>query len=186
MDNPVKKQPLNGTPSLGTWIQIGHPAIGEILGEMSFDWIAVDCEHTDITPADFASVIRGFYGRGPVPFARVKENDTLTIRQALDVGAGGVIVPLVNNRKEAEYAVRAAKFPPRGIRGFSFCRTNNYGEDFDRYVKEANNKIAVITMVESRRAVENIDEILSVEGLDGVFIGPYDLYNASNRGQKIS
>lgn len=175
MINPVKKQLTSGKPSIGTWIQIGHPAIGEILGDMPFDWIAVDCEHTEISLADFTSVIRGFHGRGPVPLARVRENDTLAIRQVLDVGAQGVIVPLVNSKDDAERAVAAAKFPPDGIRGFAYFRSNGYGTDFDSYVKEANNETVVAAMIETCTGVDKIDEILSVKGLDAVFIGPYDL-----------
>ena len=115
------------------------------------------------------------YGRGPAPLARVKENDTITIRRILDAGAEGVIVPLVNSPKEAEKAVRAAKYPPEGVRGFAFGRMNNWGVDFDTYAASANNDVAVIVMIESKEAVENIDDILEVSGVDGVFLGPYDM-----------
>lgn len=161
--------------TLGTWIQVGHPAVAEVLANAGFDWIAADMEHTDIDNAGFAAVARAMYGRGPAPLARVRENDTLAIRQVLDLGAQGVIVPLVNTAEEAERAVRAAKYPPRGVRGFSFSRMNDWGVDFDRYAAAANDAIAVVVMIESRTAVENIDSILAVDGVDGVFIGPYDL-----------
>ncbi|MEI6753744.1 MAG: aldolase/citrate lyase family protein [Paludibacter sp.] len=146
-----------------------------MFGNCDYDWIAADCEHTDIDVEGFTRIARGLYGRGPVPFVRVRENDTLAIRQVLDAGAQGIIVPLVESAEEAKHAVAAAKFPPLGIRGFSFCRGNNYGIDFDEYVTQANEDIAVVVMIESKKAIDNIDEILSVEGVDGVFIGPYDL-----------
>ena len=174
-NNSVRKALLERTPTIGTWIQIGHPVIGEILGNAGFDWVAVDGEHSDIDVQGFTDVLRGLYGRGPEPFIRVRENDTLAIRQVLDAGARGIIVPLVNNAEEAEKAVAAAKYPPQGIRGFCFSRMNEYGVKFDEYVKTANDDIAVVVMIESQEAIENIDEILSVEGVDGVFIGPYDL-----------
>ncbi len=171
----VRQALLERRLSVGTWIQIGHPAVAEVLANAGFDWIAVDMEHTDIDNAAFTAIARGLYGRGVVPLARVGENDTLAIRQVLDLGAQGVIVPLIHTAEDAERAVAAAKYPPRGIRGYCFSRMNNWGKDFDAYAAKANDDIAVIVMIESRQGVENIDEILRVDGVDGVFIGPYDL-----------
>lgn len=173
--NKVKQALLNRKITIGSWIQINHPVVAEIFGNCDYDWIAADCEHTDIDVEGFTRIARGLYGRGPEPFARVRENDTLAIRQVLDVGARGIIVPLIESVQEAKRVVAAAKFPPQGVRGFSFCRGNNYWVDFDRYVMQANQDIAVVVMIESKKAINNIDEILSVEGVDGVFIGPYDL-----------
>lgn len=173
--NKVRQALLEQKVTIGTWIQINHPVVAEILGNCGYDWVAADCEHTDIDVEGFAGIARGLYGRGPEPFARVRENDTLAIRQVLDAGARGIIVPLIESAEEAKRVVASAKFPPQGIRGFSFCRGNNYGVDFDQYVMEANRDIAVVLMIESKKAIENIDEILCVEGVDGVFIGPYDL-----------
>jgi len=161
--------------TLGTWIQINHPAVAEILARAGYDWIAADGEHTDIDVEGFADLARGMEARGAVPFVRVRENDALAIRQMLDAGAMGVIVPLVESAEEARRAVAAAKYPPMGVRGFCFSRMNNYGVSFDEYVKCANDEIAVVVMIESKKAVENIDSILAVEGVDGVFIGPYDM-----------
>jgi len=175
LENPVKKALIERTPTFGTWIQLGHPGIAEIFSHAGYDWIAADYEHTDINVEGFAGIARGMYGRGAVPMVRVRENDTLAIRQVLDLGAMGVIVPLVNNREEAEKAVTSAKYPPKGIRGFCFSRMNNWGVDFYDYAREANDQIAVVVMIESKEAVENIDDILDVEGVDGVFIGPYDM-----------
>ena len=165
---------LARTLSVGTWIQAGHPTVAEALATAGFDWIAADCEHTDIGPREFADLARAMHGKA-VPLARVRENDTLAIRQALDMGARGVIVPLVNSAEEARRAVAAAKYPPEGVRGFSFCRANSWGVDFDQYAQGANDDIAVVVMIESKQGVENIDEILAVNGVDGVFIGPYDM-----------
>jgi 2-keto-3-deoxy-L-rhamnonate aldolase RhmA len=173
--NKVREALLEQKVTLGTWIQIGHSAIAEVFARAGYDWIAADCEHTDIDIEGFANLARGMYGRGTVPLARVRENDPMAIRQVLDAGAEGVIVPLVNTAEDARIAVRAAKYPPDGIRGFAFCRANNWGADFDQYTTMANKNVAVVVMIESREAVKNIDEILSVKGVDGVFIGPYDM-----------
>jgi 2-keto-3-deoxy-L-rhamnonate aldolase RhmA len=173
--NPVKKALSDRTITLGSWIQLGHPGIAEVLADTGFDWIAVDCEHTDIEIERFANIARGMYGRGPVPFARVKKNETMAIRQVLDAGAQGIIVPFVNTAEDARKAVAAAKYPPEGIRGFGFCRANDWGSNFAEYVQHANHDVAVVVMIESKEAVENIKKILLVEGIDGVFVGPYDM-----------
>ena len=174
-NNPVRKAILDRKLTLGTWIQLGHPGIAEIFANAGFDWIAADCEHTDIGIEGFTALARGAHGRGPAMMARVRENDTMAIRQVLDAGAAGVIVPLVNSADEAEKAVQSAKFPPEGIRGYAYFRANNWGVDAPEYAQNANRDIAVIVMIESAKSVENIDEILSVKGLDGIFIGPYDM-----------
>ncbi|MBS3762286.1 MAG: 2,4-dihydroxyhept-2-ene-1,7-dioic acid aldolase [Planctomycetes bacterium] len=170
-----RKALLRGETTFGTWVQIGDGTVGEILAEVGYDWIAVDCEHTEIHVEGFTRVARSVFRRGATVLARVRENDTLAIRQVLDAGAEGVIVPLVNTADEAARAVAAAKYPPDGVRGFSFSRMNNWGQDFDQYAETANENTAVIVMIESQQAVENIEDILVVEGVDGVFIGPYDM-----------
>lgn len=170
----VRRALLERRLSIGTWIQAGHPTVAEALATAGFDWIAADCEHTDIGPREFAQLARAMQGKA-APLARVRENNTLAIRQMLDMGAHGVIVPLINNADEARSAVAAAKYPPEGVRGFAFCRANDWGAAFDDYVISANDDVAVVAMIESKQAVENIDEILAVNGVDGVFIGPYDM-----------
>ena len=147
----------------------------EILARAGYDWVAVDCEHSSIGIENFAEVARGIHGRGAATLARVRENDMLAIRQVLDMGAEGVIIPMVNSAEDARKAVLAAKYPPVGVRGFGYCRANNWGVDFASYAQNANEDICVVVMIESKEAVEHIDEILAVEGVDGVFIGPYDM-----------
>ena len=112
------------TLSVGSWCQIGHPANAEILAGAGFDWMAADCEHGEFEDGqigDFCRAVRQF---DCVPLVRVKENATLPIRRALDLGAAGVIIPLVNNAADAERAVQAAHYPPQGIRGFAWHRGN--------------------------------------------------------------
>ena len=175
IQNPVKRALLERKVTLGTWIQLGHPAIAEILGNAGFDWIAADCEHTDIGIQGYTDLLRGMYGRGSVPLVRVRENSTMAIRQVLDAGAKGVIVPLVNTAEEARRAVAVARFPPQGIRGFAFFRANDWGVNFDEYAQNANRETVIVVMIETKEAIENIDAILAVDGVDGVLIGPYDM-----------
>jgi len=161
--------------TVGSWIQVAHPAVAEILANAGFDWIALDCEHTEAGISEFASLARAMHGRRAAPLARVRENDTLAIRQVLDLGAQGVIVPLVNSAQEARQAVAAAKYPPAGVRGFCFSRMNDWGVDFEAYARHANDTTAIVAMIESKEAVADIEAILAVDGLDAVLIGPYDL-----------
>ena len=171
----MRQDLLAQTPLYGSWIQTGSPAAAEILANAGFRWLAVDMEHTETTLKDFTNIARAVEKYGVFPMVRVSENNTVEIRKYLDCGAKGIIVPMVNSAKEAKRAVAACKYPPEGVRGFAFVRANDWGSSFDSYVKDANRKTVVIVMVETKDAVENIDEILSVDGVDGVFIGPYDL-----------
>jgi len=155
------------TSNLGIELDLAHVPL---MGESS--------EHAIRTVAPYLAL--GMYGRRAVPLARVRENDVLAIRQVLDMGAQGVIVPLVNSAEEAAQAVRAARYPPAGIRGYAFSRMNEWGREFDAYAAKANDAVAVVVMIESKEGAEHIDAILDVEGVDGVFIGPYDLSGSFN------
>jgi len=175
LNGSIKRKLNDCQITIGSWCQVGHPANAEILAKAGFAWIALDCEHGEAEDADIGNFCRAVKQFNCIPLVRVKENAILPIRRALDLGAMGVIMPLVNSAEDARRAVAAAKYPPEGVRGFAFHRGNNWGVDFAEYVKTANDAIAVIVMIESGEAVENIDEILQVDGVDGVFIGPYDM-----------
>lgn len=168
----MKKIDLRKT-AIGSWCQIGHPASAEILAKAGFEWIAADCEHGEFEDADIANFCRAVKQFNCTPLVRVKENAVMPIRRALDLGAAGVIVPLVNTSTEAEQAVKSAQYPPQGVRGFAWQRGNNWGTEFDSYAKEFDP--LVIVMIESKAAVENIDAIMAVDGVDACFVGPYDL-----------
>lgn len=173
--NEVRKKLIDGGISFGTWMQIGHPAVAEILAECGYEWIAADCEHSEITIEGVTSLARAMYGRNSLPMVRVKENDTLAIRQVLDSGVKGIFVPLINTAEEAHKAVAATRYPPDGVRGFAYYRANDYGLNFKDYAETSNEEILVVVMIETKQAVKNIEEIVAVPGIDGVLIGPYDL-----------
>jgi len=159
----------------GTWVQIPSPSICEIASTQNLDWLAVDMEHTEISYESLTNMFRGLKGSKTAPFVRVRENSPLDIRRALDVGALGIIVPLIDTAEETKKAVSYCKYPPQGCRGHAFCRANDWGLNFTKYADKANDEICVFVMIESHVAVDNIDSILSTEGLDGIFIGPYDM-----------
>ncbi len=159
--------------NIGSWVQIGHPANAEILAGCGFDFMVLDCEHGEADESAVGNFCRAVHRFQCRALVRVRANDTLAIRRALDLGADGVIVPLVNSGAEAARAVAAAYYPPEGIRGFAWQRGNRWGAEFDAYAQ--NFRPFVMVMVESKEAVEAIEEILVVPRLDGVLIGPYDL-----------
>lgn len=173
--NKIKKKIEDGQIAIGTWMQIPSGDISEIIARTGYDFCAADMEHSEITNSSLASIFRGLKGSDCQPSVRVASNEKMKIRVPLDLGANVLIVPLVNSKEEAVRAVQFAKYPPEGVRGYAFCRANNWGIDFDTYVKKSNDDILLLSMVESREAVNNIDEILSVDGIDGVFVGPYDM-----------
>ncbi|MFN7992704.1 MAG: aldolase/citrate lyase family protein [Bryobacteraceae bacterium] len=161
--------------TFGGWLQIGHPAVAEVLARSGFDWVCVDLEHglTDLESMGNAFRALGKYGCAPV--ARLPYNDVIWMKRALDAGAAGIIVPMVNTAEDAERALTEAKYPPRGRRGFGFARANEYGVDFAERIRLANDDVAVILQIEHKDAIRNLDAILSVADVDALFIGPMDL-----------
>jgi len=175
MKNKLRRALLNGELTLGTWQQLGHPGITEILAHAGFDWICVDLEHGAIDFETMTNIFRTIDAYDCVPVARLPLNDPIWIHRTLDAGARGLIIPMVKNAAEAEAAIREAKFPPRGARGYGYSRANKHGADFEAYCAEANDEIAMIMQIEHKDAIANLDAILEVDGVDGLFIGPLDL-----------
>jgi 2-dehydro-3-deoxyglucarate aldolase len=175
MTNIVKQKLRSGKVTLGAWVMIGHPASGELQAACGFDWVAVDTEHTSVGFETLESIFRAIELKGSVPFVRLPGHDPITLKRCLDIGARGLIVPMVNTAVQAHEIVQAAKFPPEGVRGAAFCRAAAYGESFKPYYDGHNEDVVVVAMIEHIDAVESIREIVDVEGIDALFIGPYDL-----------
>lgn len=175
MKNKLRGALLEQRVTLGAWLQIGHPASAEVSARAGFDWVCVDLEHgaTDLESA--ANIFRALSAYDCVPVARLPCNDPIWIHRVLDAGARGLIIPMVNHAGQAAAAVREAKYPPQGVRGFGYSRANAHGADFNSYIAMANEEIAMVMQIEHKDAVRNIDSILGVEGVDGVFLGPLDL-----------
>ena len=171
----LKEKIKGGKLTLGSWITIGNSAVAEILAKAGFDWLAIDMEHTAINVDQCADLIRVIDLCGVAPFVRVGANDSLLIKQAMDAGAHGVIVPMVNSKEEAERAVESVKYPPVGKRGVGLARAQGYGTTFNEYKDWAANESIVIVQIEHIDAVNNLEEIFSVEGVDAFIVGPYDL-----------
>ena len=161
--------------AVGSWITLSHPAIAEIMAKAGFDWLAVDLEHSVITIREAEELIRIIDLCGVVPLVRLSANDPVQIKRVMDAGSHGVIVPMVNSVFEAEHAVSAVRYPPRGTRGVGLARAQGYGVSFDKYLEWVNKNAVVIVQVEHIDAVNNLEAILAVEGVDGFIVGPYDL-----------
>lgn len=173
--NKLKQKLINGEVSVGSWITLAHPAIAEIMAKAGFDWLAVDMEHSVITIREAEELIRVIDLCSVVPLVRLSANDPVQIKRVMDAGAHGVIVPMVNSEAEAEQAVSAVRYPPQGRRGVGLARAQGYGSNFDKYLDWVNKESVVIVQVEHIDAVNNLEAILAVDGVDGFIVGSYDL-----------
>ena len=172
MKNLVKAKIKKGEVSIGTTISIGHPDIAETLGQLGYDWMLIDTEHAPLEVGTVQMLMQAMRFSSTVPIVRVAWNDMVLIKRALDIGAWGIIVPWVNTREEAERAVQAIKYPPVGLRGFGPRRASLVDPD---YMKTAQDEIILGVQIETKKAIDNLDEILSVKGIDAAVIGPADL-----------
>lgn len=171
----IKQKLKDSRVSVGSWMTLAHPSIAEILGRAGYEWVVIDMEHSAISVAEALRLIIAVENGGAVPLVRLAGTDPLQCKAVLDSGAAGVLVPSINSKGEAEAAVRMAKYPPIGHRGVGLARAQGYGSTFPEYVAAANDDTLLIVQIEHIDGVSNIEEILSVPGLDGTFIGPYDL-----------
>lgn len=161
--------------TIGSWITLAHPAVAEIMARSGFDWLVVDLEHSVITIREAEELIRVIALCDVSPLVRLTCNDPNQIKRVMDAGAHGIIVPMVNSRSDAEQAISAVYYPPRGQRGVGLARAQGYGTRFQEYRKWLGEQAVVIVQVEHIGAVNNLEAILSVDGVDAYFIGPYDL-----------
>lgn len=173
---PSLRERLHGEqPTFGSWIQFGNAAVAELMAQAGFDWVCIDLEHSAIGIETAFNLIQVIDLAGCVPLVRLSSNDPVQAKRVMDAGAHGIIVPAVGSVGEAEQAVSSAYYPPRGRRGVGLSRAQGYGSRFDAYLKKVETQTVVIVMIEERRGVDQIEEIVRVPGVDGVLIGPYDL-----------
>ena len=166
--------------TIGSWITLAHPAIAEIMARAGFDWLTVDLEHSVITIKEAEELIRVINLCGVVPLVRLSINDPVQIKRVMDAGAHGIIVPMVKTRTEADAAVAAVYYPPKGGRSVGLARAQGYGTAFQKYREWLDTKAVVIVQIEHIDSVNNLEDILSAPGVDGYFIGPYDLSASMN------
>jgi 2-keto-3-deoxy-L-rhamnonate aldolase RhmA len=173
MRNELKRRLARGEQVYGTWITVESPMATEMMSSLGFDYFVFDTEHSPIDIYMSQTLMQAMRGDSKTtPIVRVNWNDLVQIKRALDIGAYGVLVPWVNNKEEAEMAVKATRYAPNGLRGCGPRRAAMFDSD---YLQTADDEILVICQIETKEAVDNIEEIASVEGVDVTYIGPADL-----------
>ena len=173
MRNELKRRLQKGDQVFGTWITVESPIATEMLSALGFDYFVFDTEHSPLDIFMAQTQMQAMRGDSKTtPIVRVIWNDIVQIKRALDIGAYGILVPWVNSKEEAELAVKATRYAPEGLRGCGPRRAALFDPD---YLKTANDEILVICQIETKEAVENIEDIVSVEGMDVSYIGPADL-----------
>ncbi|MCW4048375.1 MAG: aldolase/citrate lyase family protein [Candidatus Bathyarchaeota archaeon] len=174
MKNLLKEKIRNGVNCVGTFIELGHPDVTEILSHQGFDYLLIDGEHSPMSLETMERMLRSMVGTDCTPIIRAQWNDPVIIKRILDLGAHGIMVPWVNTKEEAEAAVAACRYPPEGIRGWGPRRAARWDPD---YRDTANEEILVCVQVETQKSLDNLDEILGVDGIDACYVGPWDLSN---------
>lgn len=167
----------NGSKLVGTWLNSGSPIIAELMASTGFDFVCVDAEHSAVDIAETQKLFQAIRSGSSNCAAMVRLHgvDYALVKRYVDAGAQGVVCPFINTATQAQLLVDAVKYPPLGKRGVGFCRANDYGMHVQEHFTSANDDIVLAVQIEHIDAVRNIDEILSVPGVDAVFIGPYDL-----------
>ena len=174
MANDFRARLKSGETLLGTMVTLPSPPAAEVLASLGFDWLFIDAEHGPLETSELLGILTAVNRRAAC-VVRVPSCDAVQIAKALDLGADGIIVPQVNTPQQAADAVRFARYPPEGTRGVGLARAHGYGSKFKEYVESANREIAVIVQAEHAMAVDNIDAIARVPGVDAILLGPYDL-----------
>lgn len=159
---------------IGTLLSMSAPQVAEIIAISGFDWVLIDMEHSAISLESVQNAIQIMEGK-ILTIVRVPANDEVWIKRILDTGCDGILVPMVNSADEAERVVQSSKYPIEGRRSVGLSRAHKYGAAFKDYVENANRNTLIMIQCEHKDAVKHIDDILNVQGIDSVFIGPYDL-----------
>ena len=162
-------------PWFGTWISSSSLVNLDAIRELGFRWFMIDTEHAPVNPETMAAMVALLADRGAAPFVRVGNVDQYLIKQALDVGARGILVPLVNTESPARAVVSFAKYPPDGVRGAAAAAASRYGRALPSYLRSANTETIVGVQIETQEALDHLEEIAGVKGIDLLFVGPTDL-----------
>lgn len=184
--NSFKRALKAGKPQIGLWSSLSSNYTVEVIAGAGFDWILLDTEHS---PSDLENLLTQLQAAAPYPshsVVRVPWNDMVTMKRVLDIGAQSILVPYVSTKAEAEGAVAYTRYPPAGVRGVAgTTRATRFGRVKD-YAKRAHEEICVLVQVETQAALDNIETICAIDGVDGVFIGPADLHASMGHTGEIA
>jgi len=175
MEKNLKQKLKDCDVTIGSWITLAHTGIAEIMANAGFDWLTIDMEHSAIGINEAQLLIQTIDLCDCTPLVRLSSNDPVLIKRVMDAGSHGVIVPMVNSAEDALKAVAAVRYPPAGIRGVGLARAQGYGARFDEYCEWLKESAVVVAQVEHIDAVNNLEAIIEVEGIDALIVGPYDL-----------
>jgi len=173
--NLVREKLSAGKATLGCFLGLGSPNVAELLGHVGFEWLVIETEHSALDITRVEQMLMAIQGTPAVPIVRLPSSDQVYIQRALDIGAMGIVVPLVKSVDEARAVVSATRYPPVGTRGFGPLRACNYMLDTKDYFYRSNENILTILILETRGAVDNLEAIASVPGVDVIYLGPFDL-----------
>ena len=174
-ENRVRQKVIAGETAVGCFMGLGSPSVAELLAYSGYDWLLVETEHNALDSAQVERMLMAIDGSGAMPMVRVPPSDLFAIQKALDIGGMGIIVPMVKTVEEAEAVVAATRYPPEGNRGFGPLRASRYTLDYDDYLERANRNILVGLLLETAEAVEDLERIAAVPGVDLLYMGMWDL-----------
>ena len=161
--------------TIGSWVTINHPSIAEIMCNSGFDWLVIDAEHSSFDNEDIKNMMVAIQANQTKGFVRVAKNDEVIIKRVLDLGADGIIVPMINNVVDVKNAINSIYYPPKGKRGVGLNRAQGYGQKLDKYIEWLNRECIFCIQIEHIDAINNLEEILEFDEIDALLIGPYDL-----------
>ncbi len=174
-DNRVLKLIRQGKPAIGCFLGLGSPTVAEMMALAGMDWLVIETEHNALDSAEIQHMLMAVNGTDTVPIVRVPNRDQVFIQRALDMGAMGILVPGVRTADEARAIVSYTRFPPAGVRSWGPLRASAYTLDNDDYLERADENILVSLILETRDAVDNLEQICAVPGVDVLTIGPWDM-----------
>ncbi|MBW8039157.1 MAG: 2,4-dihydroxyhept-2-ene-1,7-dioic acid aldolase [Planctomycetes bacterium] len=175
LQNAIKQKLHNNDVVIGSWLNLPSLEVTEIMARSGFEFLVIDIEHG---PADLETIqkmIMVAEGYDCIPIVRVEENNPVCIKKVLDMGCYGVVVPMVNSVEDAQKAIKSTYYPLEGFRGVGLSRAQGYGMEFEKYCQWHRENLVIIAQIEHIDAIHNLQEILSLEGIDASIIGPYDL-----------
>ena len=173
--NTVREKIRGGQSAFGCFMGMGSPTIAELLAHAGCEWLLIEMEHNGLDMAEVEHMLMATNGTGAIPMVRIPSADPVFIQRALDIGAMGIAVPMVRTAAEAEAIVRASRYPPEGTRSFGPLRASQYTIDYEGYFEQANDNVLITLILETAEAVENLEEIANVPGVDVLYIGAFDL-----------
>jgi 2-keto-3-deoxy-L-rhamnonate aldolase RhmA len=173
--NLVREKLRAGQPAIGSFLGLQSPNVAELMAHAGFDWLVIETEHNALDSAEIEHMLMAMNGTDTVPIVRIPSSNPVFIQRALDMGAMGLVVPMVKTAEEAQAIVSATRYPPEGTRGFGPLRASHYTIDDEDYFARANDNILVALIFETREAVKNLEAIAAVDGIDVLFLGPADM-----------